>query len=322
MPLQDAENLNIPKEENEAPLNAEIETEDEISLEGEDASEKNENIDSLEKISIEKISETATAGETTVENIENIEKVEITGRGISTFMTYFPHLIVGLISLIALAGLIFIMYANSKNPNTDPSETARSLITYLVAVFTIVIALTLTLMAFFGNMKDFKERFAMGKEVLTILIGVLGTIIGFYFGSAAPENKTQTNAPPAATSDSNSATNTNTPTVTTAATFTANNNSSYTPTDMQKQFAKVKEREGFENLIAGDYDASINAFQSSENAWNGFHNTYDIARLLRKNKTHMNEPDIKKEVFGIIVSQYSYGAPTDLLEQIKTIASQ
>src|SRR5262249_8941369 len=29
-----------------------------------------------------------------------------------------------------------------------------------------------------------EKRFALGKEVLTILIGVLGTIVGFYFGTA------------------------------------------------------------------------------------------------------------------------------------------
>jgi hypothetical protein len=33
-----------------------------------------------------------------------------------------------------------------------------------------------------------RERFTLGKEVLTILIGVLGTIVGFYFGSAPIDN--------------------------------------------------------------------------------------------------------------------------------------
>jgi hypothetical protein len=32
--------------------------------------------------------------------------------------------------------------------------------------------------------RDYKERFALAKEVLTILVGILGTIIGFYFGTA------------------------------------------------------------------------------------------------------------------------------------------
>ncbi|MEO6589792.1 MAG: DUF308 domain-containing protein [Pyrinomonadaceae bacterium] len=308
MPPQNNENPDVLIEEN---TDATAEMRDNV-LSKEEVSETDENTITAENEIVE-----ATGDSTMVENIEHIEKVEITGRGISTFMTYFPHLVVGLISLIALAGLIFIMYISDKK-SVDPSETARSLITYLVAVFTIVIALTLTLMAFFGNMKDFKERFAMGKEILTILIGVLGTIIGFYFGSAPNENKP---AAPSAFSNSNSAVNSNSATNTTTA-FMGNSNSSKTPTDTQRQFAKVKEREGFENLIAGDYESSINAFQTSEDAWNGYHNTYDIARLLRKNKTQMDEPGKKKEVFGIIVSQYSYGAPTDLLEQIKAIPSQ
>ena len=39
-----------------------------------------------------------------------------------------------------------------------------------------------------------KERFDRGKEVLSLLIGIFGTIIGFYFGSATQE-KTVSNAP-------------------------------------------------------------------------------------------------------------------------------
>jgi hypothetical protein len=33
-------------------------------------------------------------------------------------------------------------------------------------------------------MEVVKDRFALGKEILSILIGVLGTIVGFYFGSS------------------------------------------------------------------------------------------------------------------------------------------
>jgi hypothetical protein len=30
--------------------------------------------------------------------------------------------------------------------------------------------------------KDLEKRFAFGKDVFTVLIGVLGTVMGFYYG--------------------------------------------------------------------------------------------------------------------------------------------
>jgi predicted nucleic acid-binding Zn-ribbon protein len=63
------------------------------------------------------------------------------------------------------------------------------------------------------------------------------------------------------------------------------------------QIAKDKEREGFQNLIAGNYNSAIAAFQASEETYHTFHNLYDIARLLKQNKSQMNDPAMKKEVF-------------------------
>ena len=47
-----------------------------------------------------------------------------------------------------------------------------------------LIAVLLALFVITSDSPDAKERFAHGKEVLTILIGVFGTILGFYFGKA------------------------------------------------------------------------------------------------------------------------------------------
>ncbi len=70
-------------------------------------------------------------------------------------------------------------------------EVARGVITYLVSVGTIMIAIVLVLSVILGNQEGMKDRFALGKEVLSVLIGVLGTIIGFYYGSTVTEVKAQ-----------------------------------------------------------------------------------------------------------------------------------
>jgi hypothetical protein len=63
---------------------------------------------------------------------------------------------------------------------------ARGLITFLIAIGTIAIAVILTLAAVIMEANDtdvLKERLSKGKEILTVLVGVLGTIVGFYFAS-------------------------------------------------------------------------------------------------------------------------------------------
>ncbi|MFC1748294.1 hypothetical protein ACFL2V_05755 [Pseudomonadota bacterium] len=71
--------------------------------------------------------------------------------------------------------------------NTD---SARGLITSLFALGTIILSLILVLSSILsrpGSDREFnyrKERFNQGKEVLGLLLGILGTIVGFYFGTA------------------------------------------------------------------------------------------------------------------------------------------
>ncbi len=63
-------------------------------------------------------------------------------------------------------------------------DYARGVITYLFAVVTIGTSVVIILSALLG--KDdahAKEQFQRGKEILSLLLGVFGTIVGYYFGS-------------------------------------------------------------------------------------------------------------------------------------------
>jgi hypothetical protein len=57
-------------------------------------------------------------------------------------------------------------------------------ITYLFAVTTIGTAVVLVLAALTGALAK-EEQYTRGKDILGLLIGVFGTIVGFYFGSEA-----------------------------------------------------------------------------------------------------------------------------------------
>ena len=61
---------------------------------------------------------------------------------------------------------------------------ARGLITYILAIGTVAVALVLVVSALLGNDAS-KGSFDRGKEILTVMIGIFGTILGFYFGQAS-----------------------------------------------------------------------------------------------------------------------------------------
>ncbi len=90
--------------------------------------------------------------------------------------------------VIAVVVVVFIIVAISGSKGVLTSladdKIARGLITFLITLATVAIAIILALSAVISDPAAVKDRFALGKEVLSILIGVLGTIVGFYFGSA------------------------------------------------------------------------------------------------------------------------------------------
>ena len=83
------------------------------------------------------------------------------------------------------------------------------------------------------------------------------------------------------------------------------------------QKAVQKEREGFNNLIAGDYPEAIAAFEAAEEAYNGFHQVYEIARVLRS--ADLDNPEERNRVFRKIIEEYSWKAPEDALNKLEEL---
>jgi hypothetical protein len=73
-------------------------------------------------------------------------------------------------------------------------EASRSLITFLFGITTVCISLIVVLTALLGpgDKEERGLRFQQGKDILTVLIGVFGTIVGFYFGSTKLPSETNT----------------------------------------------------------------------------------------------------------------------------------
>ncbi|MDP3077047.1 PASTA domain-containing protein [Bradyrhizobium sp.] len=103
------------------------------------------------------------------------------------FMSYLPTILFAVlgITVIWLIGYIITQEKQVFLKTLAEKEVARGLITFLIALATVGIAIILAISTLVLNEgPDGDKRFDRGKQVLSVLIGVLGTIVGFYFGSA------------------------------------------------------------------------------------------------------------------------------------------
>jgi hypothetical protein len=72
--------------------------------------------------------------------------------------------------------------------------TARGLIAFLFSFTTIALFILIAIAIFWMGATDLKDRFDRAKDLLTLMIGIFGTILGFYFGSANSTGQTNTDA--------------------------------------------------------------------------------------------------------------------------------
>jgi hypothetical protein len=123
---------------------------------------------------------------------------------IFTWLTVGQYVVLGAIGTIIVMYLFTGLLGNNTGPflfALSKPEVARGIITFLVAAGTVSLAVLLVMAAIMSSgSKDLEHRFAFGKEVLTLLIGILGTIVGFYYGSAN-ENATTLTLSPVALSE-------------------------------------------------------------------------------------------------------------------------
>jgi len=96
-----------------------------------------------------------------------------------------PSLPVLILLFLAAAVVLIPMACGATGLRYFADTTyARGVITFSISIATIAIAFVLVYQAFVSPAGPNDEGFRRGREVFTGLMGVLGTIVGFYFGAA------------------------------------------------------------------------------------------------------------------------------------------
>src|SRR6516162_7652171 len=92
-----------------------------------------------------------------------------------------------IVSTIALIGAAVLGIDKGVLRSMGRPDFARGLITYLFSIVTIGTAAVIVLSSLTASPGDAAQdkQFQQGKEVLSLLLGVFGTIIGYYFGAEA-----------------------------------------------------------------------------------------------------------------------------------------
>jgi|GEM_PF-5869237 len=82
--------------------------------------------------------------------------------------------------------------------------------------------------------------------------------------------------------------------------------------------AELYEENGFSYLIKKDVSNAIISFRKSENATNGFHMVYEIAKYLNENKSKLmnSNSEFWKTAFKKITTDYSWKMPQDIKEKL------
>jgi hypothetical protein len=79
------------------------------------------------------------------------------------------------------------------------------------------------------------------------------------------------------------------------------------------------EKQGYDFLLNKDVDGAIEAFVKSENSYNGYHQVYEIARYLIKNKGNLSDRNSEnwKVAYQVILAQYSWRMPANYKVEIQ-----
>lgn len=104
-------------------------------------------------------------------------------RAVNDALDNFGLVILSVAALI-ISGIIARGVFNTEFlTSISAPEQARGLITFLFSFSTVAIFLLIVVCIFFFKTDDLPKRIDHAKDILSLIIGIFGTILGFYFGS-------------------------------------------------------------------------------------------------------------------------------------------
>jgi hypothetical protein len=110
---------------------------------------------------------------------------------LSSLTRHAGTLLLSLFGLIMASAIIYgLFFEPSFLRLMAATDQARGLITFLFAFATIAIIILIAIATFWMPKEEVEARFNKAKDLLTIIIGVLGTILGFYFGQVVTDRHT------------------------------------------------------------------------------------------------------------------------------------
>ncbi len=104
-------------------------------------------------------------------------------RMLSIVGSYGVGAVACILVILVITVISAILYKNGGvlRDLADPAN-ARGIITFMISLAAIGLAFLMVLHGLFGNSEA--EQFRRAREIYSGLMGVLGTIVGFYFGSS------------------------------------------------------------------------------------------------------------------------------------------
>jgi len=110
-------------------------------------------------------------------------------QAIAAISDNFGRFAMGVGGMFVLAILAYALLNQSLLKTVAQPEVARAMITIMFCIGVVAVALLIAVAAFWAPIDQLDQRFDKAKDLLTVLVGIFGTILGFYFGQASMENR-------------------------------------------------------------------------------------------------------------------------------------